>query len=52
MTADEKYLKQLSKIRDVTDDHPDFSPVGLAVSPTSNTAAIWGRLKTRATNLR
>ena len=45
MTADGKYIKQLSNVRDVTDDQPDFSPVGLAVSPTSKTATIWGRLK-------
>ena len=45
MTADGKYIKQLSKVRDATDDHPDFSPVGLAVSPSSKTTAIWGRLK-------
>ena len=57
MTADGKYIKQLSKVRDVTDDQPDFSPVGLAVSPTavsptSKTATLWGRLKKRASNLR
>ena len=52
MTADGKYLKQLSKVRNVIDDQPDFSPVGLAVSPTSKTAAIWGRLKKHASNLR
>ena len=45
MTADGKYIKQLSKVRDVADDQPDFSPVGLAVFPTSKTAAIWGKLK-------
>ena len=52
MTADGKYIKQLSKVRDVIDDQPDFSPVGLAVSPASKTAAIWGRLKKLAPNLR
>jgi TolB protein len=52
MTADGKYIKQLSKVRDATDDHPDFSPVGLAVSPSSKTTTIWGRLKKRATDLR
>ena len=45
MTADGKHIKQLSKVRDVADDQPDFSPVGLAVFPTSKTAAIWGKLK-------
>ncbi len=52
MTADGKYIKQLSKVRGVADDQPDFSPVGLAVSPTSKTATIWGRLKKRASNVR
>ena len=45
MTADGKYIKQISKVDAGLDEHPDFSPVGLAVSPTSKTAAIWGRLK-------
>ena len=45
MTADGKHIKQLSNIREGIDYQPDFSPVGLAVSPTSKTAAIWGRLK-------
>ena len=52
MTADGKHIKQLSKLREGIDYQPDFSPVGLAVSPTSKTASIWGRLKKRATNLR
>ena len=52
MTADGKYLEQLSKVRDVNDDQPDFNPVALAVSPSSKTAAIWGRLKKRAPDLR
>ncbi len=52
MTADGKYIKQLSKGRSATDDQPDFSPVGLAVSPTSKTATIWGRLKKRASDVR
>ena len=45
MTADGKYLKQLSNVHDGIDYQPDISPLGLSVSPTSNTAAIWGRLK-------
>ena len=45
MTADGKYLKQLSKVREGIDYQPDFSPVGLAVSPTSKTTTMWGRLK-------
>ena len=52
MTADGKYIKQISKVDVGIDDQPDFSPVGLAVSPTSKTAATWGRLKKRASNLR
>ena len=52
MTADGKYIKQLSKVRNVTDDQPDFGPGGLAVSPTFKTATIWGRLKKRASNVR
>ena len=52
MTADGKYLKQLSKVRDGTDYQPDFSPVGLAVSPSSNKITIWGRLKKLAPNRR
>ena len=45
MTADGKHIKRLTNVRDGIDDHPDFNPVGLAVSPTSKTATIWGRLK-------
>ena len=51
MTADGKYLKRLSKIHDGIDDQPDFSPVGLAVSPSSNRTTIWGRLKIGASSL-
>ena len=51
MTADGKYLKQLSKVRDGTDYQPDISPLGLSVSPASKTAAIWGRLKELAPDL-
>ena len=52
MTADGKHIKQLSKVQEGTDDQPDFSPVGLAVSPASKTATIWGKLKKRASNVR
>ena len=45
MTADGKYLKQLSKVRDGTDYQPDISPLGLSVSPTFNKVTTWGRLK-------
>ncbi len=52
MTADGKYLKQLSDDHDGIDFFPDFCPVRLGVSPTSKTASIWGRLKKLAPNHR
>ena len=57
MTAEGKYLKQLSDDHDGIDYQPDFSPVGLAVSPTavssaSKTATLWGRLKKLEPNRR
>ena len=52
MTADGKHIKQLSTIREGIDYQPDFSPVGLAVSPTSKTATIWGRLKKTSSSFR
>ena len=52
MTADGQYLKQLSDVDGANDSQPDISPVGLAVSTTSKTTTIWGRLKKRASNLR
>ena len=52
MTADGKYIKQLSKVRDEIDDHPDFSPVGLAVSPISKSTTTWGSVKKLVPNLR
>ena len=52
MTADGKYLKQLSKVHDGIDCQPDFSPVGLAVSSFSNKITTWGRFKELALNLR
>ena len=47
MTTDGNHLKQLSDVHDGLDFHPDFSTVGpaMSVSPTSNTATTWGRLK-------
>ena len=45
MTADGKYLKQLSDDHKGNEYYPDFGPGGLAVSPTSNKITIWGRLK-------
>ena len=52
MTADGKYIKPLSKVNAGTDYQPDFGPGGLAVSPASKTAAIWGKLKTVELNRR
>ena len=52
MTTDGKYLKQLTDVHIGVDYQPDFSPVGLAVSPTSNRTTIWGRLKIGASSLR
>ena len=45
MTEDGKHLKQLSEVHAGIDYQPDFSPVGLAVSPAFNKVTIWGRLK-------
>ena len=52
MTADGKYLKQLTGDQRGNEYHPDFGPVSLAVSPTSNIITVWGRLKSLAPNLR
>ena len=52
MTADGKYLRQLSDDRKARDWAPDISPLGLAVSPASKTTTIWGKLKKRARDLR
>ena len=45
MTADGQYIKQLSDAHNGGDYDPHFRSTGLAVSPASKTAAIWGRLK-------
>ena len=45
MTADGGYIRQLSDGDNTRDFEPDISPLGLAVSPTSKTTTIWGRLK-------
>ena len=50
MTADGKFLKQLSGDLRGNEHYPDFGPVSLAVSPTVRTATIWGRVKKLATN--
>ena len=52
MTADGRYIRQLSQDRHARDFEPDISPLGLAVSPTSKTTVIWGRLKQLTSNLR
>ena len=52
MTADGIYLKQLSDDHNAIDTHPDFGPVGRAVSPTSKTTTTWGRLKKLTLKLR
>ena len=57
MTADGKYLKQLSDDHKGNEYYPDFSPVGLAVPPTavsrtSNTPTLWGRVKSLTHNHR
>ena len=52
MTADGKYLRQLSDDHGAGDFDPDISPLGLAVSPASKTTTTWGRLKKSASDLR
>ena len=45
MTADGRYIRQLSHGRNARDFAPDISPLGLAVAPTSNKTTTWGKLK-------
>ena len=45
MTADGKYIKQLSDDHRGNDYYPDFGPGSLSVSPASKTSTTWGRLK-------
>ena len=52
MTADGKFMKQLSGDHHGNEYDPDFGPVSLAVSPASNKTTTWGRLKRLAPNLR
>ena len=52
MTVNGKYLKQLSDDQRGNDYYPDFGPVSLAVSPASNKATTWGRLKKLELNRR
>ncbi len=52
MTADGRYIRQLSDGGNARDYQPDISPLGLAVSPTSKTTTTWGKLKRLAPNRR
>ena len=52
MAANGRSIRQLSDGRNARDYQPDISPLGLTVSPASNTITIWGRLKKPAPNLR
>ena len=52
MTADGKYIKQLSGDHNGNEYYPDFGPVSLAVSPASNKATTWGRLKKLVPDIR
>ena len=52
MTADGKFLKQLSGDLRGNEHYPDFGPVSLAVSPASKTTTIWGKLKKPELNRR
>ena len=45
MASNGRYIRQLSDGGNARDYGPDISPLGLAVSPTSKTSTIWGRLK-------
>ncbi len=45
MTADGKYIRQLSDDRNARDSGPDISPLGLAVLPASNKSTTWGKMK-------
>ena len=48
MASNGRYIRQLSDGRNARDLYqPDISPLGLAVSPTSNKVTIWGKLKKR-----
>ena len=52
MTSDGQHVKRLSVVDGAYDFQPDIRSFGLAVSPTSKTTTIWGRVKKRASNLR
>ncbi len=52
MTSDGQHVKRLSVVDGAYDFQPDIRSFGLAVSPTSKTTTIWGRLKKRAPDIR
>ena len=52
MTSDGQHVKRLSVVDGAYDFQPDIRSFGLAVSSTSKTTTIWGRVKKRAANLR
>ena len=52
MTADGKYIKQLSGDQRGNEYDPDFGPVSLAVSPASNKVTMWGSVKKLEQNRR
>ena len=52
MTSDGEYVKRLSVVEGANDFQPDIRSFGLAVPPTSKTAAIWGRVKKLSPDLR
>ena len=52
MASNGRYIRQLSDGRNASDFEPDISPLGLAVSPASKTATVWGKLKKRELNRR
>ena len=45
IASDGRYIRRLSDGRNARDYQPDISPLGLAVTPTSNKTTTWGRLK-------
>ena len=45
MTAEGRYIRQLSDGGNARDFEPNISPLGLVVSPISNKITTWGKLK-------
>ena len=52
MASNGRYIRQLSGGRNAIDLEPDISPLGLAVSPTSNKSTTWGQLKKTSSSFR